>query len=127
MLNEIVKGMDNAAEKINENFMKVETRNIGDDFTLEEATDIIAYSFGNLIFLSFRLLPKTGWNTLTGSELRPVSQVPLVLSKNSSADLTKNAFGIITLEGKISIYAGSTFDQPLYVSATYIKSEVESF
>jgi len=126
MLHEIFKGMDNAAEKINENFDGVskltKELDISDSFILSgEASDVEAVLKGGLVFFRFTIpAPKTGWSAPVRLSIHPINNFPLMISKNSLSDASKVITAHLKASGEISILASTDFQNEVFISGMFI-------
>lgn len=114
-LNKITKGMSNAAEAIDNNFISIEQNielvDIASMYTLSEGvTDFRAFRFGKLIWIAFAYQPtKTGFTLdILSSELKPVGGRHVAMNVGTSANTPDSAKGVSAYmrgDGKVNVVA----------------------
>lgn len=92
-MKEIFKGMDNAAEQINENFESVEaglTEDVSHLFTTtNQSTTVQAFRQGRLIFLTVSTTPTNGGATVVTTALDLKASSALSVHKDGAVDNDK--------------------------------------
>lgn len=120
-MNEIFKGMDNAAEQINENFEELQLKDVSDTFTLLNAVSVDAYQMGKVLILRIDTgaVPRD-WTDIATTTLKTLTSFSLSVHKTGYKDRPVNISAGITSTGVVQVSSDAPMQHPLIISGTII-------
>ena len=123
-MNEISKGMDNAAEQINENFESIETgltEDVSNFFTpSNQSTTVQAFRQGKLIFLTVSTTPTNGGATVVTTELDLKASSALSVHKDGAVDNDKFVTAVFYEGSGLQIRASTAFTNSVRLTGVLI-------